>query len=124
MRTCKRNEQSLWYANYSSKTAAVDVSSNKTGEWTKTYSTPVNVKVNVQGVSSKYEVELFGVHAINMIRVVSESTLPITGESIIWFGITPPSPYTATAPKHNYVVEGIPTVLNDFVFYARKVDVT
>jgi len=70
---------------------------------------------------SDAEVEMFGILAKDTIRVICEKPLPIDSASIIWFGIDPPDPYTATAPGHNYRIAGIPPTLNDAVFYAVRV---
>jgi hypothetical protein len=122
MRTLNRNRQPLYYATYVSKTAIKDEYGNETGESQITYSTPVAVNWNVRAVESDAEVEMFGIQAINTIRVVAEKPLPIDEASIIWFGTDVPDPYNPVAPGHNYRIAGIPPTLNDAVFYAVKVD--
>jgi hypothetical protein len=122
MRTLNRNKQPLHYATYVSKTAIKDEYGNETGESQITYSAPVAANWNVRAVESDAEVEMFGIQAINTIRVVAEKPLPIDEASIIWFGTGVPDPYNPVAPGHNYRIAGIPPTLNDAVFYAVKVD--
>jgi hypothetical protein len=122
MRVLNRNRQPLYYATYVSKTEITDEYGNGTGQFQITYSTPVAANWNVRGVESDAEVEMFGIQAINTIRVVAEKPLPIDEASIIWFGIDVPDPYNPVAPGHNYRIAGIPPTLNDAVFYAVKVD--
>lgn len=121
MRTLKRNKQSLYYSTFVSKTDAVDTNGHLTGGHVTTYSSPVLIKWNVRGVDADSEVEMFGIKAVNTIRVVAEKPLPIDSSSIIWYGKTPATPYVATAPGHNYRIAGILPTLNDAVFYAERI---
>lgn len=124
MRLSVRNKQKVYYATYVSKTAIVDEYGNETGESQITYSTPVLANWNVHGTETDAEVEMFGIKAINTIRVVAEKPLSIDETSVLWYGKLPHSPYVATAPDYNYRVIGILPTLNDAVFYAQKVDVS
>lgn len=78
---------------------------------------------NVSFVESDAEVEMFGIQSKDMLRIVApKQGFPLNEASILWYGITPETPYTATAPKHNYAIAGIRPSLNELVFYAKRVD--
>lgn len=125
MRTLNRNKQPIYYATFVSKIEAKDEYENPTGQFEITYSTPVKVNWNVGYVESDAEVEMFGIAASSTLRIVApKDGFPLDEASILWFGKEPPTPYVATAPKHNYVVAGIRPSLNELVFYAKKVDVS
>lgn len=122
MRCLKRNKQTVYYANYSSKAEVLDANGKKTGQYLITYGTPVMADWNVSFVDSDTEVEAFGIMAKDTLRIVAESAgFPLTETSILWYGKTPDSPYDATTPKHNYAVAGIRPSINSVTFYAVKV---
>lgn len=122
MRLCNRNKQSIWYANYISETILYDADENENGVQVN-YSNPVEAHWNVGMVRSDIEVEMFGVKAIDAIRVVAEKEgFPLTDTSVLWWGITPVLKTGGTTDtKYNYVVSGIRPSLNEMVFYATRV---
>ena len=123
MQTLNRNKQPLYYATFVSKAEALDEYGNPTGNYAITYSTPVQAMWNVSFVESDAEVEMFGIQSKDMLRIVApKQGFPLNEASILWYGITPETPYTATAPKHNYAIAGIRPSLNELVFYAKRVD--
>lgn len=122
MRRLKKNKQSLYYSTYKGKAAVKDDYDNETGEYVLTYNSPVLTSWNVSYVDSDAEVEMFGIEAKDVIRVVADKDFPLNEASILWFGITPHTPFAEAAPDHNYVIAGIRPSLNELMFYARKVD--
>lgn len=123
MRTLNRNRQDLYYATFVSKTEVLDEYGNATGQYQITYSAPATTAWNVSFVESDAEVEMFGIQSKDTLRIVApKQSFPLDEASILWYGITPETPYVATAPKHNYAIAGIRPSLNELVFYAKRVD--
>lgn len=126
MRLLNRNKQPLWYANFADKTELIDECGNSTGQYELTYSNPVKAEWNVNTVDSDYEVEMFGVDAVDtIVMVVKNEDLPLTETSILWYDVTPniKSDGTTDTP-HNYRIIGIRKSLNYAKVYAKKVNVS
>lgn len=123
MRALNRNKQTVWWASYLSKTEILDEYDNPTGQYQITYSTPRKANWNVSYVESDAEVQMFGIHSKDALRIVADKKgFSLNESSILWFGKNPPSPYSSTSPKHNYAIAGIRPSLNEMVFYAKRVD--
>lgn len=126
MRLLNRNKQPLWYANFTGKTELIDEWGNSTGQYELAYSKPTKAEWNVNIVDSDYEVEMFGVDAVDtIVMVVKNEDLPLTETSILWYDVTPniKSDGTTDTP-HNYRIIGIRKSLNFAKVYAKKVSVT
>jgi hypothetical protein len=125
MRVLKRNAQPIFYATYVGKTENTDEWGNGLRTYSITYSAPQKAEWNIGFVESDAEVAMFGISASSTLRIVAQKNgFPLDTASILWFGIEPETPYTATSPKHNYAVAGIRPSLNELVFYAKRVDVS
>lgn len=125
MRLLNRNTQLIYYATIVSKEEIKDEYSNATGQYQITYSAPVKTMWNVSYIDSDVEVEMFGIAATNMLRIVAPKDGFVLDEaSILWYGKTPDLIYDATNPKHNYVIVGIRPSLNQVMIYAKRVDVS
>jgi hypothetical protein len=126
MRLLNRNKQPLWYANFADKTELIDEWGNSTGQYELTYSNPVKAEWNVNTVDSDYEVEMFGVDAVDtIVMVVRNGDLPLTETSILWYDVTPNIKQDGTTDTpHNYRIIGIRKSLNFAKVYAKKVSVT
>lgn len=123
MRLLRKNRQPLYYSTYKGKAAVKDDYGNETGEYVLTYNTPVLASWNVSYVDSDAEVEMFGIASKDVLRITADKdTFPLDEASILWFGITPHSPFAEAAPDHNYAIVGIRPSLNELLFYAAKVD--
>lgn len=123
MRLLRKNRQPLYYSTYKGKTAEKDEYGNETGEYVVTYNTPVKASWNISFIDSDAEVEMFGIAARDVIRIAADKDgFPLDEASILWYGITPHTPFAEAAPDHNYVIAGIRPSLNELLFYAAKVD--
>jgi hypothetical protein len=116
MRTCRANRQPLHYATYTERTEVEDEYGNL--NWNVDYTDPIAAEWNISTVDSDAEVELFGINAFEVIRIVPDA-LPdgFDEAAIIWHGVEPTEP-------HNYAIAGIRKTLNTVTIYARKVNVS
>ena len=126
MRLLNRNKQPLWYANFTGRTELIDEWGNSTGQHELIYTNPTRVEWNVNIVGSDYEVEMFGVDAVDtIVMVVRNGDLPLTETSILWYDVTPNIKQDGTTnTPHNYRIIGIRKSLNFTKVYAKKVDVS
>ena len=126
MRTLNRNKQPIWYSNYASSSPILDEYGNNTGQTKITYDNPEKKDWNVNTVESDAEAQMFGVKAVDTIKVVADKNdFPLSEASILWWGVTPIiKDDGSTDTKHNYTMAGIRPSLNELVFYATKVDVS
>ena len=113
----RRNEQTIHYALYSSKTMLTDANNNKTGEYTLAYGTPTAVKAVLAPVVGTAEREVFGVDIdYDRMALIYDTACPITEESIVWVD-------NATTGKHDYIVKKIAKSLNTVMIALKKVNV-
>ena len=115
MREMEINKQQIYYALYSGMADAVDGSGFKTGEKTKTYTTPTHIRINVSPERGNANRDGFGID-LSYTRTMSTGDLdcPIEEDSILWIGVEPSAP-------HNYYVVRKATSLNDIVYAIREV---
>lgn len=116
LQTARVNKQPLHYATYTERTEVEDEYGNLS--WQITYTDPIAAEWNISTVDSDAEVELFGISAFEVIRIVPDK-LPdgFDAASIIWYGVE-------TTEPHNYAIAGIRKTLNTVTIYARRVDVS
>ena len=115
MRSCKKNKQTVWYANYKSHKERYDEMGNATGEYDIEYTKPIKAKWNIEMVMSDSEVAMFGVDAINTIAIIAmRNEIPLSDTSILWYGVDPSQDY-------NYRVVSVSPTLNTTKAYAERV---
>lgn len=117
MRALCRNKQTIYFANFVSKSAILDDDGLSTGEFENTYTTPTEAKVNVSASRGSANVELFGTDINYTNTIVSDKDLGIDENSILWIGVPSTSP-------HNYIVVTVAKSLNSVTYAIRKVDVS
>lgn len=98
MRSLERNKRTLHYALFINDEPIVDEYGNETGERKPTYGDITELRCNVSAAVGAEVVQAFGSFT-NYTRVVcvSDDTLPIAEQTIVWFGVPMTEPY-------NYVV--------------------
>ena len=126
MRILRRNTQKIYYALYTGKTAKTDSLGYATGEYVKTYGTPVEMRVNINPASGNASVEPFGTEIdYTHIMVTCDTDCPIDEHSILWIG---KEPYTDDAEPqltpHNFRVNRVAKSLNSILYAIREVDVS
>ena len=123
MKALARNKQTVYYALLSSVTDET-VGNYKTGEKAKSYTTPVEMRVNVSAARGTADVEQFGVND-NYDRTIATDDMacPIDETSILWVGV-PATDAQGNVLPHNYKVVRVAKSLNSIMYAIRKVSVT
>ena len=118
MRGLNRNKRQIYYALRTGEVANLDEYGNETGESTPTYGTPMALRVNVSASSGGDAVQAFGSFtAYSRTLTVSDPACPLEEDSIIWFGIAPPT-------AHNYIVVRKADSKNGILYALQEVTVT
>lgn len=125
MRLSERNKQPIWYANYSGKTEIEDEYGNIVGDYQIVYTNPKKAMWNVGVIDSVTEVEMFGMNASDIIRVVPDTKdFSLDENSVLWYGITPNIKADGTTDTpYNYNRIKIHRTLNTITFYAQRTDI-
>ena len=122
MLTLDRNKQSVWYALYTGVTDVTDSNGYKTGEKTKTYATPVEIKVNVSASKGSAITEGFGVNEdYDRTIVTHDMTCPIDETTRLWVDADPSKD---TPDPYDYRVVRVAKSLNSITIAIRKTDAT
>lgn len=123
MRTLNRNKQTFYYALYTSKTDYL-VDGKKTGEFTKTYATPVAMQANISPAKGTAEIDQFGIND-NYDRTICTDnvTCPIQEDTILWIDREPFDEEGNPVP-HNYKVYRVAKSFNDILIAIKKVSVS
>jgi hypothetical protein len=125
MRCLNRNKSSFYYATYVSKTEVLDEYGNATGNYITTYSSPVLMQSNISAARGEANTDPFGISlAYDKAIITDNMACPITETSILWIDKAPETPYTATSPKHDYIVKRVAKALNSIAYAVQKVDVS
>ncbi len=119
MNNLARNMQSFYYANIVSVTDIVDSSNYKTGEKVITYSTPALAKGNIGTNANRSVIEMYGVDAPYMNRILCKKDYGIKEDSIIFIGVEPKQ--TNGMWNHTHIVKSVMPSLNEFVIDIRKI---
>ena len=122
MKALERNKQTIYFANFTGKSAITDTIGLYTGEYELTYSNPVKTKVNVSASRGQAEIDLFGTDLNYTNTIATDTDLGIDEHSILWVGKEAYQGSVIT--PHNYIVASVAKSLNSFVYAIRKVDVS
>ena len=118
MFTLDRNKQSVWYSLYKGMTDVLDSNGYKTGEKTKTYYAPVEIKVNVSASRGSSITEGFGVlEDYDRTIVTHDMSCPIDETTRLWVDVPTTSPY-------DYKVVRVAKSLNSITIAISKVKVS
>lgn len=121
MKTQKRNQTTIYYANYTDMSAETitDEWGNtlETGEHSVTRSTPVAIKLVVSPATGRTAEEMFGdLQGYDRV-LVTEKGCPINENSVLWIEneITEP---------HDYIVKKVARSLNFVAYAVSRVEVS
>jgi len=118
MLTLERNKRSVWYALYKGVTDVVDSSDYKTGEKTKTFGAPVEIKVNVSAARGFSETEGFGINEdYDRTIVTHDMSCPISESTRLWVDRKP------SEGAYDYRVVRVARSINSIAYFISKVDV-
>lgn len=112
MRDLRRNQQTIWYAQYEGKQDVIR-DGYKTGQQTPVYSAPVQARVSVSLATGRAAEEVFGT-AVAYDRVMSTvQALPIDENSRLWID-------TAPDAKPDYRVVRVAHGLNQHLYAIKR----
>lgn len=118
MRELERNKQLIHYALFEGYTDAVDKSGYKTGEKVKTYSDPIELRINVSPARGNADRDIFGIDcSYSRTMTTADTDCPIQEDTVLWVGTDVQNP-------PNYVVVRKAVSLNDIVYAIREVTVS
>lgn len=118
MKSLSRNKQAIYYALYAGKTEEYDENGDFTGEYTTSYSSPVELLINVSPARGSADVDIFGINeSYTKTMLTSDMNCPIDITSRLWIGIPPTEPY-------NYVVTKVARSLNSIMYAIKEVTVS
>ena len=118
MLTLDRNKKSVWYALYTGITDVTDSAGYKTGEKTKTFSAPVEIKVNVSASRGSAIAEGFGIaEDYDRTIVTHDMSCPITETTRLWVDVPTTEPY-------DYRVVRVAKSINSITIAISKVKVS
>ena len=122
MRCLKRNKRLFYYATYTGKTEIEDSQGYATGQYTLTYSKPVEMYANISAARGDSEVEQFGKDILYDKTIITDADCLITENSILWIDTMPTiaTDGTTTTPR-DYVVACVAESLNFIKYAIRKV---
>lgn len=115
MRCLKRNQSTIYHAEYASKTAVTDTDNYETGEVAVTYSSPASAAMYVTSAKGASDVEIFGANLdYDRVLITDDLSCPITETSHIWVDTIPPA-------GHDYIVKRVSKSLNSVSIAIKKV---
>ena len=122
MRCMVRNKSKFYYASYIGKTEIIDEYGNVTGEYTNSYSDPIECFGNVSAAQGEVQSRQFGEsESYDKVIVLDDRNAPINEHSILWVDTLPPD--ATTAIPHDYVVKRVARSINGVSIAIQKVNV-
>lgn len=122
MRVQEKNKQPIYYALYQGLTEIIDSDGLSTGEYENSYTTPVQIKLNVSANKGEAKDEMFGTDLNYSKKIVSAVDLGWDENTILWIGKTAGSGSTIT--PHNFVVVAVAKSINSVTYAIKGVDVS
>lgn len=119
MRSLKRNERTIYYANYLGKEELIDEYGNATGSYKVNYTEPKPYKINVSPARGSSDDTLFGT-TLNYTKtmVTADLNCPIDEHSVLWVDRT----YDTNVP-YDYTVSQVGKSLSSVAYAIKGVDV-
>lgn len=120
MKCLRRNKSKFYFANYEGDSPLLDEYGNETGEYKKSYSAPVEAKMNISPTRGETETMQFGDALLYDRVIVMDFPAPeINEQSILWIDRTPEN-----GAPHDYIVKRVAKSLNSVSVAVSKVDVS
>lgn len=134
MRDLYRDMQTLWYSNYSTKTAIEDEYGNETGEYQITRTNPLQYKANIRAARGEVVTRQFGEEELyDRVIATHDMSCPISEDSVLWVDKTPDLDANGALKvdtngdvltPHNYVVKRVAKSLTNILIAISRVDVS
>lgn len=118
MRSLVRNKRLIYYALLTGEIVNKDEYGNETGEPTPVYGKPVALYCNVSAATGEEAVSAFGSFTgYSRTVTVADTNCPMDENTVVWFGVNPPSQY-------NYIVVRKADSKNGIMYALQEVRVT
>ena len=134
MRDLDRDKQTLWYSNYSGKTAMEDEYGNETGEYEITRTNPLQYRANIRAARGEVVARQFGEEEMyDRVIATHDMSCPISEDSVLWIDKTPELDANGALKEdtngevitpHNYVVKRVARSLTNILIAISRVDVS
>ena len=90
MRCMRINKQTIYYSTYGEKVEMLDEDGFKTGEFTTSYSEPVEMQAVISSSTGQSTIELFGnLTGYDRVITTDDTSCPIDEKSKIWIDAKP-----------------------------------
>lgn len=124
MRSLKRNERTIYYANYIDKTEITDEYGNATGSYEINYTTPTPYRINVSPARGSSDDTLFGT-ALNYTKtmVTADLNCPIDENTVLWVDKVATVDDEGNTNPYDYTVTQVGKSLSSIAYAIKKVDV-
>ena len=125
MRTLLRNTRRFYSASYVGETEILDEYGNPTGEYSVSYSNPIEYLGNISAAQGEMQSRQFGEsESYDKVIVLDEGNAPIDEHSILWVDTLPRlNEDGTTATPYDYTVKRVAQSLNGVSIAIRKVQV-
>lgn len=118
MRSLKRNQTTVYYANLLEEKQAKDENGYLTGENIPIYDEKKPLDIYVSANTGDISSQMFGnLSDYDRVMSVSDVNCPINEDSLLWIGVSKDAP-------HNFVVKKKAVSLNETVFAIKQVTVS
>lgn len=114
MRTMKRNQRGLYYANPVGTRELYD-GEYHTGEYAVTYGIPLKARMNIGAESGTFGMVQYGMQPTTTRTLIPDNIhFPVTEQTVFWIDVPPTENY-------NYVVHSISKSLNSLKITVKRV---
>ena len=126
MRTLRRNQIRIFYANYRRKDPLKDEYGNLTGEYDIAYENPVEIRANVSAARGEATTRQFGEEeSYDRVIVLDDPKVPIDVSTVLWIENLPEIKKDGSSDTpYDYIVKQVATSLNSVSIAVSKVSVT
>lgn len=126
MRTLRRNQIRIFYANYRRTDPLKDEYGNLTGEYDIAYDNPVEIRANVSAARGEATTRQFGEDEnYDRVIVIDDQKVPIDVSTVLWIDTLPEIKADgSTDTPYDYIIKRVATSLNSVSIAVSKVSVT
>lgn len=123
MRSLERNQQTIYYVQYSDNTPTLDEDGNDTGETANSYSNPIKLDISVSGSKGKTQENAFGI-SLDYDKTMStcDIKVPINEYSKLFIDVMPIIKEDgSTDSKPDYRVKKVAKSINNILYAIKKI---
>lgn len=117
VRSLKRNQSLVYYAEYGGEIPILDEDGYDTGEKEPIYDTPKPLRIHVSAAKGNAYTSIFGsvVDYTKVLGPADDMTLPINEQTVFWIDTSD------TSAPHDYIVKRVAKGLNAIHYAVQKV---